>query len=71
MESLKGIINKLPEYEAKAKQTDELIQKIALIVAQNQIILKKIGEDVDQLLEDLHNYVEMEIEKEKKPMLRE
>jgi hypothetical protein len=43
MESLKGIIGKLPEYEAKAKQTDILIQKIALIVAQNQLILKKIA----------------------------
>jgi len=65
MESLKDIMNKLPQYEKSARETDELIHKIALIVAQNQIILKKILENTEQLLTDLHNYVEMEIEMER------
>lgn len=42
--SLTDILSKLPEWERKALESDEMLKKIAVIVAQNQIILKKIAE---------------------------
>jgi hypothetical protein len=37
-------MGKLPEFEKQAREIDELIKKIGIIVAQNQLILKKLAE---------------------------
>jgi len=44
METLKKTLEKLPEYEKKAKESEELMLKIAKLTAQNNIILRKLAE---------------------------